>query len=241
VDGGIERFTRTYATVPQPWEEFVAFAWERPGVNLPTGLPVAIIGSSVSFVRGAVAAALGRPSGLNVLAVTVADASAINVNQLVNIQYRYSMVIIAGGAFGMSSGYFGNWVLLRYKAENTLYFPSPVSNSSGNGYRAYGNVYVQFIGRMVNRAPKGFIVAGRVRHSYFRSTNVIADWNPPQPFAIYDQTGGETNIITATTYPSFLQYEEMARSNTWVLATPPLLQRWKGNIWEVITTEVKLQ
>jgi hypothetical protein len=222
---------RTYSTIPAARNEFEDYAYEFPGASASI--------STISYVS------LG---GVTFCSTTgdLAWSSGVSAatGDLVGIKY------VRDSAYGFIDGTTANYVFTgveRRRASGTNRIrlrPAPsalVSTTESISSASAANLTV--IG---NRSPETKATLSRVLVEYLLpgvTTGVTEpqDIQPEQAFRILNQVGQETNIVTATSIPTVVDYRAMIARDEEIVAEDGQVSRYRGNIYERRTRFVKAQ
>jgi len=264
IDAQVVEHVREYATVPGAWEEYVVYNWEAPGIDSTFAIDELTISSYNLDIRRFDNLAdplvlsyyydylnwsvLPGRSGLEGYKLTFSgDPNLLSVGDIVNIWYRWR-------------GYSYIWGDLRYKMSSKpiSFAQTPIIAKSGNDFLiSRGSLFKGFyiasgeswtarldpsslrIGKSLNREPLARATTAKITHEYFYSRNPDDEFSPEQPFKLIDETGKEASTITGDTSPSYTEYAKWIGDGRWILSEIPILQRWKGNIWEITRTYVR--
>jgi len=111
----------------------------------------------------------------------------------------------------------------RYEFEPGSYTFPEFRNTSDEIYRESFAIQVVF----------------RVKYSYIYSENPGEDFTLLDKFSSIDSNGSRVGYISPRTTPDSASYLTMIRSGSYIQAEQTLVERYKGNLWQIRDLEVR--
>lgn len=222
LDGGLAKWTRTYAKVPSARSDYEAYAARLPGLSYGATAGGA---NPILAITNAVKAS-------TTVTITTSTAHGLIPGNTVAITYYTSL-------FGLKSQEytFGAYVAAIPTATTFTY----TTNVSITGWNFE---WAQLSGHA--RAPLSRVVDSRLDFAYYLPGVTGGITTPddipilPVP-TIYDQFGALTETYSTLSTPTQSAYQTQINAGTWIVAEPTSKRRWRGNIYEAVTRYIRAQ
>lgn len=209
--GGLLRWTRQYARVPDSWSDTESYAY-----NYPAYLAAITIGTSTNL---SVISAFSSTT-----MYFLATAPTASVGDQIYIATSY----IRGGATYAIQMY----ATVRYYTGGFIGVGRIFPGSGDDFQQVSGTVKLLSPARY---APRTLVVGSRIQNDYALATpetleSVLPVVNQFQPI---DSTGNEAAILSTgtATSPNSADYQRWMASGAELVAEPSARERWKGNIY----------
>lgn len=210
---GSVRYERTFATIPPQWFDPQPYSFIFPG----------LLAGAAGTADTITSIAAG---GANEIVLSTALAGvAVNDTITAQVQYTRAGVVYNQSFYGkVLAASAGVSVTVRGNLLGAVGAPSSVS----------GSIREVVIGRTV---PRSFTVDGRIQHDYALSsdTSLATDLPLFAEFQPTDNTGTETDALTATTSPTSTEYATLMTTGGEIVAECTR-ERYLGSIYVRKTT-----
>lgn len=227
VGGGVVEVQREFSTIPNSRTEAEFYPFGFPALGEAT------IGNILT-----VSNVVGSDSNSNLTITTSTNHGWTNTNF---IRFNWLLVSTPGGGIGITQN--GDWsgfplttTSNTIKVQNRTPYP-------------YGTpVVFEVVGlreHSVSREARTIVAPSYVSYDYYMpgvSTNINTTADIPliqESRWIVSNSGAEADTINANTVPNIAQWRSRASAGEYFVATPSILRRYKGNIWERSTRYVK--
>lgn len=227
VGGGIHEVQREFSTIPNSRTEAEFYPFGFPALG------EGVVGNVVT-----VSNITGTDSNSNLLLTTSTNHGFTNANY---IRFNWYLISTPGGGIGIQQ--YGDWsgfaldtTANTIKVENRTPYPygTPLSFTASQ-LREFSP----------SREARTIVAPSYVAYDYFMpgvTTNINTTANIPliqESRWIVTATGAEADTINANTEPNISQWRTRSNDGDYFVATPSILRRYKGNIWERTTRYVK--
>jgi hypothetical protein len=219
--GGVMKWTRTYATIPQSRRENETFAYTLPGITSEGLAERKIISSAAAAgvnLRLTTSAAHGFLTGNDVIITyQVCDPKVLSFRWLRQVA-KEVLDVTAVDKFDVAMIYdIVPWSLYIWDA-------------------AIANVF--------GRASFSMVVPSWLQYDYFLpgvSAGIASENDIPiyEPIRIIDSLGSVTDTYGPSTSPSTTEYRLMVKAGRMIVAEASSIKRWRGNIHERATRYIK--
>ena len=216
--GGVQEWTRTWATIPATWQE--------PGGTFAFTFPAYTAGvafGSIFTATGAIANGNYYTVNCNATSVAVADTGMFDLDYLRNSQ-NYHVTFVADA---------------KYASSGTNVGIAKILPGSGTFSSVSGTVREWSTGRVI---PATIEVDSFVIHEYALADETTANILLPQVdrFSPVNSSGYEVDTLSTgvATYPNSTTYASMVAAGSLIVARRSDRRKYAGNIWERTTLVV---
>ena len=213
-DGGICKFTRTFAMIPETRDEQEAFAYQIPGrAGTSFGTPQGVTETHTATTSTFTATAHGYLAGA---VVTLGYYVTINGATYLRQQDR---IILSKTTDTFTTAI----------VTDTL---TPSFDTVKSGWLAR----VSKTQTVTSKVTFDYFLPGvSLGISSFADIPILT------PSGIVSASGVETNTYSATTVPTITEHFANVYNGTWIVVEPSIVTRWKGNIFQRQTRYVRAQ
>jgi len=213
--GGIVKWTRTYATIPEQRFEFESYSYTIPGLETGTLGPQKAILSAVN--------------GFNITTITTAVAHGFNTGDLILIRWENN--------YWPANPIIKQTIGVAVSASGSVFVVPLIVDSPISQFLTAQNAD---IGRDATTEE----INSMISYEFFLpglSPGISTARDIPEILKekIIDANGKETDIYGSVSTPSKTEYLQRVSDGEWVIAASSSLRRWKGNIFERLTRYVK--
>ena len=208
--GGVVKWTRTYARIPENREVFEGYSWLIPGID--TGLVFAAV------------AITSTSDELGVTTISCAGTTNAAIGDSVSISYTF-VDIRTGTQYGrnvvrrvLSGGGATLGVALIFEPGGSINYNTAKRIEPG-------------------RPAEALEVGSSLQFDYYLpgvSAGVASPFDIPviSELQIYDGDGIKVNVFTNDTVPTITQWRASIAAGEKVCVVASILRRWQGNIFE---------